>query len=101
MNQLSNLWEIHQDAAWPETLGPIEGELMMVDTVIAGCVQYFFEEGQLDTQRIGILQDTLSDLESLMPEVPEDAVGYFDRLRTLGSTILGSLSDGSTPHPSC
>jgi hypothetical protein len=93
MDQLSNLWEIHQNAAWPEFLGTIEGELMMLDTVIAGCVMYFLEEGQLDSQRVGILQDSLSDLEKLQPDLPEQAIGYFERLRKVGATILGTSSD--------
>ena len=92
MDQLSNLWEIHQNAAWPESLGTVEGELMMLDTVIAGCVTYFFEEDQLDAQRVGILQDSLCDLEKLLPDLPDHAVGYFDRLRALGSTILDAFS---------
>ncbi len=98
MDQLSNLWEIHQNASWPKALGTLEGELMMLDTVIAGCITYFFEEAQLDAQRIGILQDTLSDLENLMSEVPDHAREYFDRLRTLGSIILGSPSPQSSLH---
>lgn len=93
MNELSKLWEIHQNAAWPESLGTVEGELMMLDTVIAGCVTYFFEEAQMDDQRMGILQDSLSDLENLMPDVPEHAVGYFDRLRKVGSTVLKTNSE--------
>jgi hypothetical protein len=98
MDQLFKLWEIHQNASWPESLGTVEGELMMLDTVIAGCVTYFFEEAQLDAQRVGILQDSLSDLENLMPDVPDHAVGYFDRLRTLGSTILDTFSDPFPLH---
>ena len=73
MNEISELWKIHQNAAWPELLGTMEGELMMLDTVIAGCVIYYFEEEQLDAQRVGILQDSLSDLEQLLPELPEQA----------------------------
>jgi len=91
MDQLSNLWEIHQNAAWPESLGTVEGELMMLDTVIAGCVTYFFEEDQLDAQRVGILQDSLCDLEKLLPELPDQAAGYFERLRKVGSTLLDKI----------
>ena len=91
MDQLSNLWDIHQNAAWPELLGTLEGELMMLDTVIAGCVMYFLEEKQLDAQRVGILQDSLSDLGQLMPELPDHAFGYFERLRKVGSTVLETV----------
>ena len=92
MNELSDLWDIHQSAAWPESLGALEGELMMLDTVIAGCVMYFFEEEQLDAQRVGILQDSLSDLDQLLPELSDPAFGYFERLRKVGSTLLETVA---------
>ena len=93
MDELIRLWETHRNAGWPESLGPSEGELMMLDTVIAGCVTYFFEEEDFDLQRVEILQDSLSDLNNLIPEIPDEAVGYFERLRTLGVTLLESVPD--------
>ena len=100
MDQLSNLWGIHQNAGWPDALGNLEGELMMLDTVIAGCVTYFIEEAQLDAQRREILQDSLSDLENLLPDVPDHAIEYFDRLRMVGFTLLESNSgSGVEPRP--
>ncbi|UCE64488.1 MAG: hypothetical protein JSU59_04925, partial [Nitrospirota bacterium] len=93
MNELSDLWNIHQNAAWPESLGNLEGELMMLDTVIAGCVMYFLEEDQLDAQRVGILQDSLTDLEQLLPELSDSAFEYFERLRKVGSTLLENASE--------
>ena len=93
MDQLSKLWDIHQNASWPESLGPFEGELMMLDTVIAGCVMYFLEEEQLDAQRVGILQDSLSDLEQLLPELPDHTFGYFERLRKVGWTVLETIPE--------
>ena len=93
MDELIRLWETHRNAGWPESLGPCEGELMMLDTVIAGCVTYFFEEEDFDLQRVEILQDSLSDLNNLIPEIPDEAVGYFERLRTLGATLLEAVPD--------
>ena len=95
MGDLDELWQIHQDAKWPESLGSAEGELMMVDTVIVGCITYFVEEKQLDSQRVAILQDSLSDLDGLLPELPEEGTQYFSRLRQLGFLILnGSSTEG-------
>ena len=88
MNDITSLWATHQNAPWPESLGSMEGELMMLDTVIAGCVTYFIQETQLDPQRVGILQDSLSDLHNLMPDLPDQAIAYFERLAALGSTLL-------------
>ena len=93
MDELEGLWESHKNAEWPESLGMREGELMMLDTVIAGCITYFFEEENLDSQRVGILQDSLSDLDNLLSELPDEALGYFQRLRTLGTTILKTVPE--------
>lgn len=92
MEPLQGLWETHCSAQWPEALGGAEGELMMLDTVIAGCVSYFMEEASLDDQRIGILQDSLSELQELLPELPDHAVSYFERLQALGVLLLNDQS---------
>ncbi len=88
-SRLTRLWEAHRSAGWPSALGPQEGELMMLDTVISGCITYFLEsEGELDQQRVEILQGCLTDLDHLLPELEEEAVPYFQRLRALGSLLL-------------
>ena len=88
MSEFHQLWQVHQEAQWPESLGATEGQLMMVDTVIVGCITYFIEEEALDSQRVVILEDSLSELDSLLPDLPEEAVGYFARLQKLGSFLL-------------
>ena len=70
-------------------LGPKEGELMMLDTVISGCVTYFLQSRNgLDRQRLEILQECLVDLDCVLPELEEEAITYFQRLHTLGSLLL-------------
>ncbi|GJL56060.1 MAG: hypothetical protein NPIRA02_31920 [Nitrospirales bacterium] len=88
MTDLTELWQIHQDAQWPEALEGAEGELMMLDTVIVGCITYYVEEQELDNQRVEILQDSLSDLEALLPDLPDEGMEYFSRLQQLGTSIL-------------
>jgi len=85
---LNRLWEIHQAAEWPVGVGSREGELMTLDTVISGCVTYFFEEHHLDPQRVTILEDCLSDLEAVLPELSEEPLDYFQRVRQLGTLLL-------------
>lgn len=85
---LTRLWEIHQAAEWPVGVGSREGELMTLDTVISGCVTYFFEEHELDPQRVTILEDCLSDLEAALPELTEEPLDYFQRVKQLGSLLL-------------
>ena len=85
---LSSLWQDHQEADWLISGDAHEGELMTLDTVVAGCVTYYFEEQELDVQRIGILEDCLGDLENLMPDLEADAQVYFERLYQLGTLLL-------------
>ncbi|MCY4612456.1 MAG: hypothetical protein OXB94_02390 [Nitrospira sp.] len=85
---LTRLWEVHQAAEWPAEVGSREGELMTLDTVVCGCVAYFFEEHELDPQRVTILEDCLSDLEAVLPELSEDPLDYFRRVKQLGALLL-------------
>ncbi|RMH32727.1 MAG: hypothetical protein D6690_13275 [Nitrospirae bacterium] len=92
-DRLALLWTVHQHAAWPAEIGPHEGELMMIDTVITGCLTYYFEEVDgLDTQRIDILRDSLTQLEDLLPEIPDTALEYFSRTRDLATLLLNRHS---------
>jgi hypothetical protein len=85
---LTGLWDIHQAAEWPIGIGSREGELMTLDTVVSGCAAYFFEERELDPQRVAILEDCLSDLEAVLPELREEPLDYFERVRQLGALLL-------------
>ena len=85
---LTRLWEIHQAAEWPAGLDSREGELMTLDTVVCGCVTYFLEEHDLDPQRVAILEDCLSDLEAVLPELTEEPLAYFQRVKQLGALLL-------------
>ncbi len=86
--QLSSLWHEHQSANWLVSGDAHEGELMTLDTVVGGCVIYYFEEGEVDAQRVGILDDCLGDLESLISDLEPEAQEYFMRLQQLGALVL-------------
>ena len=90
MNDVTSIWETHKDAGWPRFSSPHEGELMTLDTVISGCVVYYMEHQEgLDVQRVEILESCLSDLEALLPDLPdENSKVYFDRLKVLGRLLL-------------
>ena len=85
---LTRLWDIHQAAEWPVGVGFHEGELMTLDTVVSGCATYYFEERELDPQRVAILEDCLSDLEVVLPELSEASLDYFERVKQLGGLLL-------------
>ncbi len=85
---LTRLWESHRAAEWPVGVGAHEGALMTLDTVCGGCVIYFLAERHLDPPRVTILEDGLSELEDLLPELSEEPLGYFERLRQVGALVL-------------
>lgn len=88
------LWDEHRVAGWPKFSSPDEGELMTLDTVISGCATYYFDEQNLDAPRLAMLGDCLDDLDTLLPDVPEEAGEYFRRLRTLGGALLETSRQG-------
>ncbi len=90
--KFDEVWQGHQAADWPSDLGNDEGQLMTLDTVIGGCVTYFFEEHHLDEQRVEILRDCLAELHEVMDSVSESAIDYFRRLQYLGTTLLQDYS---------
>ena len=90
MTDVASMWESHKNEGWPSFSSPHEGELMTLDTVISGCVVYYLEQREgLDPQRIEILESCLSDLEGLLPDLPDEASKrYFERLHGLGRRLL-------------
>ena len=90
--KFDEVWQVHQDADWPDNLGSDEGQLMTLDTVISGCLTYFCEEHDLDEQRVGILRDCLAELEGVVENVSETPSEYFRRLQFLGTTLLQDYS---------
>ena len=85
---LSALWQEHQASGWPVGGEANEGQLMTLDTVVVGCVAYYFEEQSLDEQRVGILDDCLGDLENLISDLESDSKAYFKRLQRIGKLLL-------------
>ena len=85
---LAALWREHQAADWPVSGEINEGQLMTLDTVVAGCVTYYFEEQSLDEKRLVILDDCLADLENLVSDLEPDSVAYFERLQQLGKLLV-------------
>ncbi len=85
------LWEIHKEEQWPQVGRLQKGPLITLDTVISGCVVYFLNSSEgLDSQRRGIVEECLADLDNLTPELDEDCRPYFQRLRHLGALLIAS-----------
>lgn len=93
-NAIVSLWEAHKEEHWPKLAGNQEGPLMTLDTVISGCVVYFLDSPEgLDTQRLGIVEDCVTDLDQLTQELEADCRPYFQRLRDLGALLLNTHQD--------
>ncbi len=90
--QFHEVWQVHQNAEWPSDLGSNEGQLMTLDTVIGGCLTYFFAEKELDEQRVEILRDCLAELNGVVEDMSETPSDYFRRLQSLGATLLQHYS---------
>ena len=67
---------------------------MTLDTVISGCATYYFDEQGLDAQCVVMLEHCLDDLDTLLPDVPEEAGEYFVRLRALAGVLLETSRHG-------
>ncbi len=93
MASVGPLWTAHQQARWPKGIGAHEGELMTLDTVIGGCVTYYLEEQGLDEPRFAILDDCLTDLVALLPELRDEAEEYFGRLLALGRMLMATRQE--------
>ncbi len=90
--KFDEVWQVHQIADWPEDLGGHEGQLMTLDTVICGCVTYFFEEHELDDQRVDILRDCMAELDGIFSDLQDTTMEYFRRLQFLGTILLQDYS---------
>ena len=88
---IASLWEAHSREGWPQFSSPNEGQLMTLDTVIGGCAVFYLDGEQgLDCQRIAILEDCVTDLDSLLDDLSDDSLDYFLRLRQLAAALVQS-----------
>ena len=88
---IANLWEAHSREGWPHFSSPNEGQLMTLDTVIGGCAVFYLDgQEELDSQRIAILEDCVTDLDTLLDDLAEDSQEYFRRLRQLAAALVQS-----------
>lgn len=90
-SSIASLWEAHSREGWPQFSSPNEGQLMTLDTVIGGCAVFYLDgQDRLDSQRVAILEDCVTDLDTLLDDLAEDSRGYFLRLRDLATALVRS-----------
>ena len=83
-----SIWEAYCKTSWPSDIGPHEGELMTLDSVITGCVRDFLSDKNLHSKRVKILESCVSELEILLPELEGVTNDYFNRLGELARILL-------------
>lgn len=88
MKELILIWEKYCEASWPTEIGPHEGELMTLDTVITGCVRDYLADTKLHFNRIEILKNCMNELDILLPDLQGEVSIFFNRLQELGQMLL-------------
>jgi hypothetical protein len=96
METIKKLYSEHLEASFPDGLRGVEAagqELVMLDADIAGCIStYLHNNGILDNQRIEILKNIDSKMDTVIAEIPQNAKEYFLRLKLLCELTLKELS---------
>jgi len=88
---VAQLWDAHSQEDWPRFSSAHEGQLMTLDTVIGGCAVFYLDgQERLDDQRVAILEDCVSDLDTLLNDLTEDSLDYFRRLRQMAAALVQS-----------
>ncbi len=86
---VASMWEAHCQAGWPQFSSPHEGQLMTLDTVIGGCAVFYLDGTDgLDSQRVAILKDCVSDLDGVIDELNDTTQDYFRHLRLLAQSLI-------------
>ena len=61
--------------------------LTACDTLLAGCITDFVENGALDPQRVRVVTSVCADLERVMPRLSGEVHEYFSELLALGKAL--------------
>lgn len=62
---------------------------MTLDTVIGGCAVFYLDgQSEMDSHRLAILEDCVTDLDGLLEDLSDDTLLYFQRLRRLATALV-------------
>lgn len=92
VNELQSLWEVHLAEHFPPSLEKGRDyagvDLVLVDADIAGLVQAAVSGSRTGAAERRLLHELGEDVARVLPTLPEDARGYFERLRRIA--VLGA-----------
>jgi hypothetical protein len=88
--EIESAWNTHYFRPFPRECAGAEVDgmcLTLCDTLLAGCISYFVENGTLDSERTGVVASVCGDLERVMPRLSGEAREYFAELLALGKAL--------------
>jgi len=95
IDAVAQQWQIWLERPFPSNYGGEEVagvDLALLDTYAAGCISTFVgNRGWLDHQRHGILQQSLTDLDVVVPQLKGEVYDYFTELRDVVRQVLQCL----------
>ena len=84
--EIESAWNAHYFRAFPRECAGREVD-GVCDTLLAGCISYFVENGTLDAERTDAVASVCTDLERVMPRLSGEAHRYFSELLLLGKAL--------------
>lgn len=89
VHTIKSIWEHFKMRPYPDNAHIENLELEKLDTFMAGCISsYLSNSGELDTNKIQILQKCIIDLNKDIVKIPDTARKRFDLLSILSSIVL-------------
>lgn len=98
MNEINKLWEDFKSKPFPKGIAgeEIDGiEPAEIDTYAAGCISTYIEGGIIDKERIEILKNCLSSIQTILPKLNDEGKSYFSMLNKLGGVVLKEVDNDS------
>jgi hypothetical protein len=102
LHEISRLWAEHLCEPFPETPAETMGDLVYLDSTIAGCVStYLSNDGETRPEHRDVLLTCLAELRGHLPQLgyPSTyytAFRYFRRLHKLSELVINDVSDRAT-----
>jgi hypothetical protein len=97
IDEIRELWRVHQAAAFPEGIAgnEVEGEdLISLDSFTAGCISAFLGcSGSLDPLRRECLVRCRDGSGRVLPQLDGDAKAYYSRLHRMAQLALRALGE--------
>ena len=92
-HSVSALWSDHRREPFPASARgrEVKGiDLVLLDSLAAGCIDSMISGGLVDTSKIALLQDLSRQIGMVLPHLSADEQAHFARLRVIATAALSS-----------